>query len=516
MQKITRLLILTCLLLTLSITKPTHASPNTPPPTCDIEPGTGYIQTISGMVDGDPLQIRVSDRFGGAVDSLTWRGKEFINTWDHGRQISYAWSLNNYGECLNPTEPGSAADYQSPTSTSELLSVCKSADNTLTTTTQLAYWLAPGESGFCESGAATAVNDDLLSDQQLQKTIQIGYEGLDNVILFDAQITNPTDYDFMQAEIPTGYLTRDFTSHYFFNPQTGQLTSPETEPLTEPWSYNSYGPYPPIIATPDGQYAMGAYYPGPKRVTYYGIYSYDSPFPDDQTNKWHIVIQEDPYPAGTYEYRSFAIVGTLETVQEAMTALYAIHPVDFNLPFGYIDLASCREIAGWAWDADQPDEPVEVAVYDVGEDGTETLITTTEANIFREDLVEALGDNGQHGFSIDTPIALRDGESHTIRVDGLNPNTELPDGTLMPASQQLTCAAVEQPTGPPPPTETAETTASPTSGAAAVPTAEIISPISPPAPESDSSQPFCGLALVMIGAAVLFVRQGKNSRERTR
>ena len=48
------------------------------------------------------------------LNSLTWRGKEFVNDYDHGREISYAWAFDGYGECFNPTEPGAARDGLGP------------------------------------------------------------------------------------------------------------------------------------------------------------------------------------------------------------------------------------------------------------------------------------------------------------------------------------------------------------------------------------------------------------------
>ena len=68
---------------------PLHAMPPSAPTTqvCDEDPADDYVQRISAPVEGDPLEIAVSARFGGAVESLTWRGKEFINIYDHGRQI---------------------------------------------------------------------------------------------------------------------------------------------------------------------------------------------------------------------------------------------------------------------------------------------------------------------------------------------------------------------------------------------------------------------------------------------
>ncbi|MCB1695032.1 MAG: hypothetical protein KDI34_02295 [Halioglobus sp.] len=395
--------------------------------------------TIAGTVNGDILTVTVSDRFAGAVESVKWRGKEFINIWDHGRQISYAWSLDNWGECLNPTEPGSARDYKAASSTSVLQSACKAAPNILSTRNRLAYWLGPGETGYCSGGATTAVNKSLVSDQVLRKTITIGYQGLENVIAFDAVITNPNDHSFMAAEIPTAYLTYEFSRFWIFNPQTGELTMPESEPLQEPWSFQFGGQVPPIISTSDGAYAMGAYYPGPDRV-YYGLFRYDSLNQQDKTSKWNMVIHEDPYPAGTYHYESFAIVGSLEQVQAAMIDLYKLHPTDITIPEGHIDVVDCNQIAGWSWDAGEPNRPLKVAIYDVDAHGKEILVTTVTADIYRIDLKDAQKGNGVHGFAIATPGKLLDGRLHTIRAYGVNPDPKLAPGVLYPPATPLKCS----------------------------------------------------------------------------
>jgi hypothetical protein len=423
---------------------------------CDENPPEGYVQQISGLVDGDELTITVSSRFGGAVESLVWRGKEFINIFDHGRQISYAWQMDGYGECFNPTEPGSASDLFSQTSTSELLEVCRLDSNILTTKTQPAFWLAPGESGFCDGGTVTAVNETLISDQILDKTIEIGYMGIENVIAFTAEITIPQDYDFLQLEIPTGYLTYEFTNYWRFDPLSGELIKPESQSLVEPWSYVNDGNLPPILATEDGAFAMGAY--STEDIAVYEILRYEVPNPADTTNKWNIVLQEQPAPAGTYTYQSFAIVGTLEEVAEAMARLFELRPTDISPPMGYVDLASCEAIDGWAWDPKTPNQPIDIEVREVNPDETESLLARITADRFREDLPLALGDNGEHAFTIQTSEILHDGNEHTIRVYGLNSNPNLPARPLLPPDHVLECpqfspAPTSEPTEPPPPTE---------------------------------------------------------------
>lgn len=407
-------------------------------PGCVSEPPSGYSREIHAPVDGDELTLRVSTQFAGAVESLIWRGKEFINIFDHGRQISYAWGMDGWGECLNPTEPGSARDGFAQISTSQLTELCSEAPDTLTTTIRPAFWLPPGESGFCDRGAVEAVNTSPLTDQTLVKTIDIGYGGIDNVLAFDAIVTLETDYRSNHLEVPTGYLAHDFTAYYRFNPATGELTEPPSEPLVRPWSFVNSSKIPSILATPDGAYAMGAYTADP--VVTYEILFYDVSNPADRTNKWNIVAHEEPAPAGDYHYLSFAIVGTLASVQEAMKALFRLHPTDFHPPEGYVDLAGCERIEGWAWDPKAPDQPIEVRIYDATDPDNRTLVATATAGLPRPDLPPVLGDNGRHGFSVPTPQSLRDGGRHTLSAEAVNSVEGLPGRTLLPARHELRCS----------------------------------------------------------------------------
>jgi len=464
---------------------------------CDVEPADNYTQTISGLVEGDTLELRVSARFGGAVESLTWRGREFINIWDHGRQIGYAWGMDGYGECLNPTEPGSANDGQGLTSTTQLLSVCRIADNSLSTTARVAYWLAPGQSGGCGGGATTAVNDVVLSDHILEKTIEIGYQGIDNVIAFTAMITMPEVYHNNQLEIPTGYLTYEFNDYYLYNPQTGELIKPESQPITGPWSFEFVGNLPPILATEDGAYAMGAYSAEP--VRYYSILGTNSPTLADRTNKWNIVVREEPALAITYTYRSFAIVGTLEQVQAAMRALYALHPADFAPPIGWIDVATCQEIAGWAWDPKTPNNPIKVEVYDLYDDGTETWLTQMIADQPRGDLVTVLGDKGKHGFNIQTSSILHDDQRHMLRIYAVNSDPGLPNRYLHGATYAIECLGL-RPTLEPTPTNTPIVR----------PTSTKVADVTPTIPSDSGGLPCLSAVLPLVFGVALWLERRRH------
>ena len=41
----------------------------------------------NSRVDGYYVYVGTSERTAGAIDSLVWRDKEFINNYDHGRQL---------------------------------------------------------------------------------------------------------------------------------------------------------------------------------------------------------------------------------------------------------------------------------------------------------------------------------------------------------------------------------------------------------------------------------------------
>ena len=413
---------------------------------CDENPPVGYTRSIHASVAGDELTLTVSDRFGGAVSSLTWRGKEFINTWDHGREISYAWGMDDYGECLNPTEPGSASDYQSQDSTSRLLSVCSPAEDSLTTTTQPAYWLVPGETGFCSGGASTAVNDSPLTNQRIEKTIEIGYGGLEHVIAFTATITLDQSYRSNNLEIPTGYLTYEFDQFWNYNPLTHELIPGESGPVTAPWSFAHDDSLPPILSTTDGEYAMGAY--SAEMIQHYGTYGTNMSDPRDRTNKWNIVVREQPAPAGAYTYRSFVIVGTLQQVQDALSELYRLHPADFSPPVGFIDVVSCNEIAGWAWDPKTPDQPIDVEFYAMDEDGSERLLGRVTASRPRQDLVAALGDNGEHGYAFPSSNLVHDNRPIRLKARAINSVADLPARTLNNSGWFLECPQFGPPASP--------------------------------------------------------------------
>jgi len=95
-------------------------------------------------------------------------------------------------------------------------------------------------------------------------------------------------------------------------------------------------------------------------------------------------------------------------------------PIPTLQPTGSFDSADCNTIWGWAWDPKAPNVSIDVHVYKDGPFGTGTLVIATTANIYRADVAAAVGDNGNHGFSIPLPNSLKDGINHTLYIHGIN------------------------------------------------------------------------------------------------
>ena len=282
--------------------------------------GTGYI-------GNELMLVKASRRTAGAIDSLIYRGKEFINAYDHGRQISIAFRNNTFvqGECDNPTEPGSANDGLSSTSTTQILNLNANMLGTLFTKVVPAFWTAPNQTtpDGCQNGPR---NDGryVANDQLLQKNVQLGYKGDPQVMVYDITVFNQrANVPSFQIEAPTGYMTHEFTSFYKLHAD-GNLGYINMHL----WNAVPYGNYtfyggeqvePGIISTPDGQFAMGAYSPSHYGVyPTYALYEFPNNAPAISTNKWSIVFRLGQINPGDYHFRSYIVMGNLNEVRERL------------------------------------------------------------------------------------------------------------------------------------------------------------------------------------------------------
>ncbi|MGE0610608.1 MAG: hypothetical protein AB7O62_26195 [Pirellulales bacterium] len=278
--------------------------------------GDAVIRRAAGQSE---IVITTTSRLAGAIHSLTWGGKEFIDSADHGRQLQSAANFDAGGpfipEVFNPTEAGSMRDGDGKASSSKLLFL-QAADSQLRTKSQMAFWLAPGE----KSAGQLARNEAVLSDHGLAKRVKIGHGPLDQVLEYDVTFTMPAAerHTYAQFEAVTGYMPAEFERFWRFDSASGQM-----QPLDDGPGEQSQ---PVVLATNDSLFAMGVYSPDQPSAGYeqagYGRFR----FAEAKVVKWNCVFrfhEAAGIPPGDHSFRCYVCVGTLAEVREALIALAA-------------------------------------------------------------------------------------------------------------------------------------------------------------------------------------------------
>ena len=281
--------------------------------------GNAVIRAKAGKSE---IVITTTERLAGAIHSLTWGGKEFIDSTDHGRQLQSASNYDCGGkfvpEVFNPTEAGAARDGAGPKSSSKLLRI-RAEGAELETTTQMAFWLAPGE----RSAGHPARNTKVLSDHLLSKRVRIGCQGLPHAIRYDVTFTVPKGerHTFAQFEAVTGYMPPEFSRFWKLDPASGEL-----KPLDDGPGEQSF---PVVLATENGSHAMGVWSPDQPSPGFAGAGYGRFRFKAEKVNKWNCVFRvRDPngIKAGDYCFRMFVAVGTLEDVRRTLVKLAKSEP----------------------------------------------------------------------------------------------------------------------------------------------------------------------------------------------
>lgn len=287
--------------------------------------------SIRAPAGGSEIVITTTSRLAGAIHSLTWNGREFIDSHDHGRQLQSASNLDLGGsffnETFNPTEAGSMHDGAGPTSTSRLLWI-SAAGRDLATVTQPAFWLRPGEA----SHGHPAVNTSPLSNHLIQKQVRIGARGLPHAIRHAVTFTLPADERHTKAtfESLTGYMPPEFRTFHGLRADDGLAPLPDVQGEQS---------LPVIASTADGSHAMGAWSPDASRTTgrpaTYGRFWFEH----DRVSKWNCVVRERAdgaavndgsgeagrLPPGEYRFLVWVAVGTREQVRDTLAQLRARH-----------------------------------------------------------------------------------------------------------------------------------------------------------------------------------------------
>lgn len=283
----------------------------------DLAEGNATIRATAGPSE---IVITTTSRVAGAIHSLTWNGREFIDSADHGRQLQSASNLDCgtpiTSETFNPTEAGSRRDGAGEKSSGRLRHR-RVGPNALQTTSQMAFWLAPGE----KSGPNLAKNTMVLSDHLLVKRVRIGYQNLPHVISYDVTFSLPIGERHTHAvfEALTGYMPPEFEKFHQFDPKTGEL-----EPLSDgPGEV----PHPVVLSMAGGSHAMGIYAPQQPMARITGPTFGRWRFVPEKVVKWNCVFRltdDRGITPGEYSFRMFVIVGDLETVKVSMRTLHRL------------------------------------------------------------------------------------------------------------------------------------------------------------------------------------------------
>ncbi len=260
-------------------------------------------------ISANGITISTCDHDAGAICSVTWRGKQFIDDYDHGRQLQSAVSFDHRGEALNPTEAGSSVftDGLNPSPSSSVLDFGAVIQNQITTIAHMAYWYK--------------VDGQALSKNWVMKTVKIGLPGLPNVIPIRTTFGRPfkEKHAFGQYEVLTGYMPAEFSTFWTLDVKGGGWVP---QPLSDGPGEQSK---PVILCTPDSQFCMGIYSPHAPQPQYaeagYGRWR----FTYDKVVKWNTVIRLENPPT-LLQFYSYVLVGTLDQVTTQMRELHRVLP----------------------------------------------------------------------------------------------------------------------------------------------------------------------------------------------
>jgi hypothetical protein len=281
-----------------------------PPPTGDA--------VIRGKAGKSEIVVTTTRRLAGAVHSLTWDGVEFIDSYDHGRQLQSASAFDGgrpgfHAECFNPTEAGSRHDHTGDTSSTRLLRF-RAGDGELSSTARMAFWLRPGE----KSDGKPALNDTAVSTHRVSKRIAVGYKTWPHALDYRVTFTVPPGepHTFAQFEALTGYMPPAFEKFHTLDVTGGELADLSDGPGEQA--------KPVVFATADGKHAMGVWSPDQPSRGYeaagYGRFR----FKEEQVVKWNCVFrlkEAKGVPAGEYSFRLFVAVGTADDVRATLSAI---------------------------------------------------------------------------------------------------------------------------------------------------------------------------------------------------
>ena len=305
--------------------------------------------TISAPALGHTLSVGTSTQYAGAVSSIRWNNKEFINNWDHGRQLQLNSQFFNRFICYNPYEAGSIYDGNKPTSSSKLLSLSASG-NRLESTTQMAWYFEHRDfldplfqCGDPANRLPCPPYTGPLSDYRVHKTVTIGFAGIPNVIEYLVE-------QFIPEPVLEGMNNLTAVVNYeFASLRSWDVVSKDYRVVR---ALSGADDRIKVVSTPDGSHAMGFYAPELLQpygdnsvVNWWYIAPPDPAYPDPKNPSqpdpnyacvhFGLVNGYDSFngPGFTYD-RAYLVVGNLDQVKDGLANIHlqfrALDPEVFN------------------------------------------------------------------------------------------------------------------------------------------------------------------------------------------
>ena len=106
---------------------------------------------------------------------------------------------------------------------------------------------------------------------------------------------------------------------------------------------------------------------------------------------------------------------TITCGEKISSATVKVTPPPFTpSTYGYVDLATCAAVRGWAQDKDAPTTSIDVHLYIDSQ-----FVAAKVAKINRSDLCTAIG-SCNHGYAFAVPSKYRDGKKHNTAVYGID------------------------------------------------------------------------------------------------
>lgn len=275
--------------------------------------------TITSPTRG--VVVKTCSHDAAAICSVRWSNKEFIDDFDHGRQMQSAASFDGLGEAYNPTEAGAGYPYNglnpSPSSSTLFAESTNASPPAIQTWSRMAYW--------------HPVNGAAVSNWFHHKTVT-AYEGLYATYLkYDVQFLamlgfGEPAHTLGQFESLTGYMPPEFNQFYTLDVRGSRALAGISYCVPPYADCSPEQPLPLIFSTFGGTHAMGIYNRNLPQPQYpaagFGRWNFAATTPD-KVVKWNAVFRlPNTTQGGNYTFTNYVIIGSLNNVKLQMQWLY--------------------------------------------------------------------------------------------------------------------------------------------------------------------------------------------------